>query len=404
MQRTSDRTCPVVHLPVRREDGLAPPPDYAGMLALQPVFPATLHDGREVWAVARHSVVREVLNDVRFSTDRRREGYPLLSASQPARRRDVPRNIIPMDPPEHPEARRAVTQEFTLRRINQLRPRIQQVVDERIDRLLEATQPVDLFEVLALPVPSLVICELIGVPYRDHAFFEDRSSRFLSAAASREERAAAVEELRDYMHTLVADKERNPTEDLLGRQARDGAEHGYLVELGVLLLVAGHETTASMIGLGTLALLQRPHLWEVVRTEPDRVPDVVEELLRWFTIAERVTVRVAIEDVELYGRQIRAGDGVLLLTNAANHDPEAVAHPDVIDPDQASRQHLAFGFGPHLCLGANLARAELEIALATLTRRVPGLRLAVPVSELRFRHESSIFGPLEIPVHAGTAR
>ncbi|GAA1382216.1 cytochrome P450 [Pseudonocardia kongjuensis] len=391
--------CPMRRFPAPRTDPLQPPTDYAQLLDSPPVTRTELFDGSRVWAVSGHAEVRALLADSRLSSDRRRPGFPVFTTSQPPRRTDVPRNMIAMDPPEHGPARRAVVGEFTAKRIAALRPWIQQIVDERIDALLAAPQPADLVRLLALPVPSLVICALLGVPYDDHEFFETRSARFLSAAASREERAGAVDELRDYMHGLVSAKEAAPSDDLIGRQIEAGTGHDDLVELAILLLIAGHETTANMIALGTVALLDRPHLLQLVREQPDRVPDVVEELLRHFTVAERVTVRVAAEDIEVAGVRIRAGEGVVLLTDAANHDPDAFPAPEELDPDrEEARRHLAFGYGPHLCLGANLARAELRIVFTTLFDRVPTLQVAVPRDELVFRHDSNIYGLESLPV------
>jgi cytochrome P450 len=317
--------------------------------------------------------------------------------------RDFRPSLISMDAPEHGPARRAVVGEFTVKRIQAMQPRIQQIVDGCIDALLATPRPADLVEALSLPVPSLVICELLGVPYRDHAFFQSRTGRFIRRTTSQEERTAAVDELRSYLDELVTEKEQEPGDDLLGRQIRKQREkgaidHEALVSLAFLLLVAGHETTANMISLGTLALLENPRSLAAIRQDPGRTPGAVEELLRYFTIVEFATSRVAVEDVELGGVLIRAGEGVVGLGNAANHDPAVFEHPDELDVERGARHHVAFGYGPHQCLGQNLARAELQIVFDTLLRRIPSLALAVPVDELPFKDDANIHGLYQLPV------
>jgi cytochrome P450 len=306
-----------------------------------------------------------------------------------------------MAPPEHGQARRAVIGEFTVRRIAAMRPRIQQIVDEHLDAILTGPRPVDLVEALCLP--SLVICELLGVTYSDHAIFQARSSEILSRTTSAEQRLSAVEEMLSYLGKLVAAKAKSPTDDLIGRQIRKQQEVGSvdfeeLVGLAFLLLVAGHETTVNMISLGTLALLERPDDVIAIRHDPGKIPGAVKELLRYFTIAEFETSRMAFEDVELGGVLIRAGEGVVTLVNTANRDPAAFERPDELGIERGARHHLAFGYGAHQRLGQNLARSEMQIVFDTLFRRVPGLRLAVPPDELSFKDDASIYGLHALPV------
>jgi cytochrome P450 len=296
-----------------------------------------------------------------------------------------------------------VVGEFTVRRMEALRPRIQQIVDGHLDLMLAGPRPADLVPALALPVPSLVICELLGVPYADHDFFQSRSSTLLRHSAPAAERERAADELTSYLDELVTGKEKAGADDLLGRQIAkrraDGPDgHDDLVGLAFLLLLAGHETTANMISLGTLALLEHPDDIEAIRQDPARTPGTVEELLRYFTIAELATSRVATQDAEIGGVLIRAGDGVVTLGNAANHDPDAFGQPDRLDIGRGARHHVAFGFGPHQCLGQNLARIELQIVFDTLFRRVPGLRLAAPVEDLPFKDDGTVYGLYSLPV------
>ncbi|MFC7585842.1 cytochrome P450 [Nonomuraea antimicrobica] len=277
-------------------------------------------------------------------------------------------------------------------------------MDEHIDAMLDGPRPADLVRDFALPVPSLVICELLGVPYDDHDFFQIHSAQLLNRRASEQERQHSILELAVYIDKLIAAKELEPTDDLLGRQIAKQRESGQedrpsLISMAFLLLIAGHETTANMISLGTYLLLERhPEAVTALRDQPDKIDNLVEELLRYFTIAEFAMARVALEDVELSGTVIPAGSGVLMLANAGNRDPEVFEDGESFDLDRGSRNHLAFGYGIHQCLGQNLARVELEIVFATLFRRIPDLRLAVPADQLTFKEEAAVYGMHELPV------
>jgi cytochrome P450 len=290
-----------------------------------------------------------------------------------------------------------------VKRVNAMRPRIQEIVDGLIDDILASEEPVDLVEKLSLPVPSLVICELLGVPYSEHDFFQENTAKILKRTVSFEERRAAFERVRGYLDQLITQKEADPGDDLLGRQIvklrEEGTyEHGAVLGLAFLLLVAGHETTANMISLGTVGLLQNPSQLETIKADPGKTLDAVEELLRYFTIVDTATARVAVEDVELDGVTIRSGEGVLALGYTANWDPAVFDEPDKLDITRGARHHVAFGFGPHQCLGQNLARAELQIVFDTLFRRIPSLRLAVDVDDLPFKEDASIYGLYRLPV------
>ena len=391
----------VAHLPMKRTCPFSPPPEYRRLREETPVTKVELPSG-EAWAVTRHENVRQMLTDPAFSADRRNPAFPALGTARPGADGFTP-SLAGMDPPEHGPARRAVLGEFTVKRMNALRPRIQQIVDECIDRMLAGPKPVDLVKALSLPVPSLVICELIGVPYSDHDFFQSRSTTLLSRNPDPQERKTAVDELRSYLHGLVTQKEADPTDDLLGRQVLKQHEtgtkdHDGLVALAFLLLAAGHETTANMISLSTVAMLEHPEQHARITSDPGKTPDAVEELLRYFTIAETVTSRVAVDDTEIDGVTIRAGEGVLGLTYAANRDPRAFENPDAFDVERGGRHHLAFGFGAHQCLGQNLARMELQIVIDTLVARIPGLRLGAPVEDLAFKDDAIVYGLYELPV------
>ncbi|MEU9456281.1 cytochrome P450 [Streptomyces sp. NPDC048277] len=303
-----------------------------------------------------------------------------------------------MDGAEHLSQRRWVTGEFTLKRIAALEPRLQQIVDERVDALLAGPRPADLVETLALPVPSLAICELLGVPYRDHGFFQERTNTMLRRTAARAEQGAAMLELNAYLDELLAHKQREPGDDLLTRLLDRTGDRKMSAGFGVLLLVAGHETTANMISLGTMTLLENPQSLAALRDDPTKTPGAVEEMLRYFTIGEYAVVRVAVEDTEIGGTTIRAGEGVIALSNTANRDPDAFDDPDLFDVTRDARAHLGFGYGSRSCLGQNPARAELRIVFDTLLRRIPGLRLAQPVDKLSFKEEGVVYRLHELPV------
>jgi cytochrome P450 len=387
--------------PMKRTCPFAPPPEYAQLRG--GAAQVELEDGKRVWTLTRLDDIRAMLADPRFSSDRLHPGFPVAEKNRVTQPTRFPLSMINMDPPEHGPVRRGIVGEFTVKRMRALQPRIQEIVDEHIDALLAGPKPADLVHALSLPVPSLVICEQLGVPYADHEFFQARSSTLLNREVTQDVRIQAVDELQDYLDKLITAKEGEPTDDLLGRQIvkqRESGDydHDALVSMAFLLLIAGHETTANMISLGTVALLENPDQLAAIKADPGKTLDAVEEMLRYFTIAEFATSRVAIEDVEIGGTTIRAGEGVLGLSYAANRDEEAFSDADMFDIGRGARHHVAFGFGPHQCLGQNLARMELQIVFDTLFRRIPGLKLAAPVEALPFKHDSAIFGLHCLPV------
>jgi cytochrome P450 len=379
------------------------PPEVYGELREQPtISKVKFPNGDDVWAVTKLEDARAALLDTTLSSMRGYEGFPTFQTGERVAREGGVPTLVEMDPPMHGPARQAVVGEFTVRRMEALRPRIQQIVDELIDAMLAGEGPVDLMEAFALPVPSLVICELLGVPYTDHDFFQTRSTAILSQEISPEERDGNFQELQGYLYKLVVSKEENPTEDLIGRQivkAReaDAYDRTAMVAMSFLLLLAGHETTANMISLGTVTLLQNPDQLESITRDPSKTLSAIEELLRYTTITDTVTMRLATADVELGGQTIKAGEGVAVLGFAANTDPAAFERPGEFDIERGARHHVAFGFGPHQCLGQNLARLELQIVFDTLFRRIPGLKLAQPVEELQGK-EALVYGIRELLV------
>lgn len=292
-----------------------------------------------------------------------------------------------------------MTGDFLVKRIEQLRPRIQRIVDEALDAMIAKGQPADLVADFAFPVPSLVICELLGVPYDDHEYFQELSRRLLDSTAGPGAVAEALDALTDYMAQLAASKKGEPDGIVARLATRDDLTPEEVASNSVLLLLAGHETTANMTSLSVLALLQNPEQLARLRAEPELTRGAVEELLRYLTIVHNGVPRTALEDVEFDdGLQVRAGEGVLAMLGAANRDEELFGDGDRLDIGRDARRHLAFGFGVHQCLGQPLARVELQIALATLLRRLPELRLAIPFEDVRFRTSALIYGLHELPV------
>ncbi|MFI7448311.1 cytochrome P450 [Nonomuraea sp. NPDC049714] len=386
-------------LQIARSCPYAPPAQHVEMRDNGGIARVRLPNGQEAWALSRMDHLRAMMTDPRFSSDRDHPHYPSFRAGAvPSSTGGSRKILINMDPPEHGPARRAITGEFTVRRVAELRPRIQEIVDELIDAMLAGPQPVDLVRAFSLPVPSLVICQMLGVPYADHDFFQAHTATLVNRDTPPDELQETMKALWVYLAELVHGKIREPGDDVLSRQLADGADPEDVVALALLLLVAGHETTANMISLGVLALLERPEQLAALLADPSRTPMAVEELLRYFTIAEYGNSRVAMDDVELAGTTIRAGEAVVSLSNTADHDPEIFPDADRLKLDRGARNHLAFGYGRHQCLGQNLARLELEIVFSTLFRRVPSLRLAVPAGELPFKNDAEIYGVHRLPV------
>ncbi|MFF8594732.1 cytochrome P450 [Streptomyces sp. NPDC015220] len=397
---TTPQSSEAVAFPQSRTCPYHPPAGYDPLRAARPLARVTLYDGRAAWLVTGHAAARDLLADPRLSSDRTRDGFPAVTP-RVAAFRDRKTALLGVDDPDHRTQRRKMIPSFTVKRATALRPRIQQIVDELLDAMVAQGPPAELVSAFALPVPSMVICELLGVPYADHEFFEEQSRRLLRGPTVADTMAAR-DLLEEYLGDLIDRKRKEPGDGLLDelvrqRTAGDEPDRAELVALAVILLVAGHETTANMISLGTFTLLQHPDRLAELRGDPALLPQAVEELMRLLSIADGL-VRQATEDIEVAGTTIRAGDGVLFATSVINRDQDVYAAPDSLDLHRPTRHHVAFGFGTHQCLGQNLARTELEIALGALIRRLPGLRLAAPPEEIPFKPGDTIQGMLELPV------
>ncbi|MGD3111739.1 cytochrome P450 [Streptomyces sp. YGL11-2] len=405
---TAERTAPLdapdapdaLAVPATRAPGCPfdPAPRVARAVHEEPVTRATLWDGSACWLVTRHQDVRQVLGDQRFSADAHLPGFPFLTAGG----REIlsgGTTFIRQDDPEHARLRRMLTADFMVKKVEAMRPEVQRLADELIDRMTDGRTSADLVTDFALPLPSLVICLLLGVPYEDHGYFQERSRILLSLRSTAEEVRTAQLELVAYLTRLAESKQERPDDGIVSRLvARGELSFAEIATMGRLLLVAGHETTANMTALSTLALLRNPDQLARLRAEPSLVKGAVEELLRYLTIVHNGVPRVATEDIEVGGRTIRAGEGVLCTINTANRDEDVFPGGDALDVTRDARRHVAFGFGVHQCLGQPLARVELQIAVETLIHRLPGLRLDVPFEDVAFRSDMAIYGVHSLPV------
>jgi cytochrome P450 len=387
-----------MELPIDRRPGCPfdPPPELDGLPAMSRLdFP----DGHTGWLATGHTAARTVLGDPRFTTRQDLKHQPLAAATRPggADRPPPPGFFAAVDPPDHTRYRRLLTGQFTVRRMRLLEPRIEQITAEHLDAMAEAGPPADLVRRYALPIPSLVICELLGVPYGDHEFFQRQSARIVKIGGAADG-ARAMAELMGYLADLVRRKRAEPGDDLLSGLIGDLTDEE-LTNVALLLLVAGHETTANMLALGAFALLEHPEQRALLDSE-DGVENAVEELMRWLSILHvGAPTRAALEDVEVAGALVRKGETVALSLPVINRDPELFDDPGALRLDrEEARRHLAFGHGVHQCLGQQLARIEMRIGYRALFERFPSLRLAVPAAEVPMKSRAVVYGVEELPV------
>jgi cytochrome P450 len=400
----TDDPGPATDRPVTtRRDGFGPAPDVVAVREGEGIVRVPTPFGPPAWLLTRYDDVRRMLGDA----DDFANGWTPEDLGQGAAR--DPRqlsgeragNLLALDPPDHTRLRRLLTGEFTVRRMRRLEPRIVEIVDAHLDALEHRGPPADLVSGYALPIPSLVICELLGVPPADQDEFQARTARQLDTTLPEEQRVALAAEALAYMQGLVARARDDPGDDLIGMLIREHADDladDELVGIANLLLVAGHETTSNMLALGTLALLRDPSQLALVRDDPDAVGPAVEELLRWLAIVNSGSPRLARTDVVIDPVTIRRGDLVVFNLPAANRDPELIEDPERLDVTRTAAPHVAFGHGIHHCLGAPLARLEMRVAFPALLRRFPTLRLAVEDDAVHFASHRAIHGLVELPV------
>ena len=376
-------------------------PLFAQLRRDEPVSRIQLAYGEPAWLATRYEDVKTVLADARFSRAAaagRDEPRSRVHEGQPG-------NILSLDPPEHSRLRRLVSKAFTARRVEALRPRAQEIADALADAMLAGGPPADLVEGFGFPLPTTVICELLGVPAEDRDRFRVWAGALLSTTRfTPAEVAGHVRSLDDYMAGLIAQHRQNRRDDLLGalvaaRDDEDRLSEEEMLSLAVGLLVAGHETTATQIPNFAYMLLTHPGQMTELRADPGLLPQAVEELLRHVPLGGGASsARYALEDVELGGVTVRAGEAVVVQLASANRDESVFPHPDEIDLGRQESPHVGFGFGPHHCLGAPLARMELQVALRTLLTRFPGLRLADTGHDIDWKTGLATRGPARMLV------
>ena len=402
-------TCPV-HEPMPMPDRggllLEPMPELMSLLRDEPVRKVRFPNGIEAWFLSGYEHFRAVLNDPRFSN--RRDSTPPgpLRAMEPEADVDpvmtAAGNFITTDGEEHQHYRRKLTKEFMVKRIAALRPRIQQIVDEHLDDVARRSGPVDLVRAFTLPVPSMVIAELLGVPYEQRMAFQHAANTILRLTATAEEAMESWNGLGEILATVFDARTSAPQEDMISHLLLEQPDlsREELTTICITLLIAGHETTANFSGLAIAHLLRQPEQLAKFRQHPDNAAQSVEEIMRYLlglTGGGGLTRR-ALADVEIGGQLIRAGEWVVAGMSAANLDPALCPHAERLDLDRGRVPHVAFGHGPHQCLGQNLARAEMEIMLVSLFSRFPGLRLAESIEDLPYRAEMVVPGFHALPV------
>jgi cytochrome P450 len=386
-----------VLMPLRR-DGLDPVAELGRLRAKEPVSKLPITFGVNFWLVTGYEEAKAVLSDTKaFSND-----FANLTGAGATSQQD-PGGLGFADPPVHTRLRKLLTPEFTMRRLSRLTPGIERIVEQQLDAIAAATGPVDLVQEFALPIPSLVICELLGVPYEDRDAFQHlamaRFDLFGGAGAS----LGAISESLEYLLGVVRKQRENPGDGLLGmiiKEHGDEVDDRELAGLADGVLTGGFETTASMLALGALVLLQDEEIFKQVHDDDAVVNGFVEEILRYLAVVQVAFPRFAREDVEVAGVQISKGDVVAVSLSGANRDEALGPDLEHVDANRIPTSHLSFGYGVHRCIGAELARMELRAAYPALVRRFPRMRLAKPPEELTFRKVSIVYGVESLPVLA----
>ncbi|WP_378732910.1 cytochrome P450 [Nocardia brasiliensis] len=390
----------ITMLPTERRPGCPfdPPAELIDARRRGPISHYTFPGGEPGWLITGYDLVRSILADSRFSSRRELMLDPRTDYSGVEIPPAPPGEFLLMDEPQHGRYRKPLVSKFTARRMRLLTERVEQITPDHLDAMEKAGPPTDLVTAFARPIPAIMICELLGVPYVDRGSFQEHVESFMNGETSDEDQIAAVTATYDYLTTLVAAKRANPTDDVLGDLIDTDLTDEELRGMALILLAAGFDTTANMLALGTFALLRHPEQLAALRADPALTDRAVEELLRYLSVA-KTFMRTALEDVELGGQTIKAGQVVIASYHTANRDPERFTDPHTLDLRRRADGHLAFGHGTHLCLGAQLARVEMRVAFPALINRFPTLRLAVPAEEVALRPETAdIYGVKSLPV------
>lgn len=390
--------------PVRRTMPDIPPTEHLELLEEgRGVCPFTMEDGRPAWLAASHEAVRSLLADRRISNNPAK--VPSFSQREALQkeRGQFSRHLFNMDSPEHDIARRMVAEDFTPRHAEAVRPYFEEVFGAIVDEIVRKGPPTEIVEAFAFPVATRTICKVLDIPEEDCEYFQKRTEQIIEMDRG-EENLEAVIELRGYVESVVQQRTRKPGDDLLSRMiVRAKASKDItlsdadLVDNAMFLLVAGHEPSANMLGLGVMALAEFPDVAEELRAEPNLWPGAIDEMLRYYTIA-RATKRVAAADIDYEGQQIKEGDAVIVLLDTSNRDPQVYSDPHRLDIRRPAGNHLAFSYGPHQCLGKHLVRVQLETALRAVADRLPGLRLDVAKEDTPFRGDALSYGPRQLRV------
>lgn len=375
---------------------------YTDLRASEPVSRVSLPSGHQAWLVTRYDDVRAILSDPWFSRNLFYPGAPCLI--EPGDFSTGERSILNLDPPDHTRLRRLAAKAFTTRRIEEMRGRVEEITEELLGAMSTKAPPVDLIEEFAFLLPTAVICEVLGVPFEDREGFRRWSTTIVTPMQhGREAVAAAMHECTAYMGQLIARKRREPGDDVLtglieARDDDDRLTEPELIDLMTQMLLAGHETTVSLIGSAVVLLARHPDQLAALRADPTLVPSAIEEVLRYESPADSTLLRVATADVTVGDVTIRKGEGVIAHTGSASFDEARFPDPVAFDVTRQDNPHMGFGHGIHFCFGAPLARLEGQVALAALLRRFPDLRLAVLPEEIEWRPPLSVRGPVTVPV------
>lgn len=390
----------VATLPTSRDPDrpFDPPAELAGIRERHPLVRMTYPDGHDGWLATGYQAVRAVLADRRFSSRYELVHLPVPMEGAPPELPPAPvGDLTGIDPPEHTRLRRLLVGYFTVRRMRALAERVEEITAARLDAMERGGAPVDLVTAFAAPIPALVICELLGVPYADRDTFQRHVHTLTDMSSAPEEKGAAIDALHAYLLDLVRAKRAAPGDDILSSLTAGDLSDDELAGTGSFLLGAGLDTTANMLGLGTFALLRHPAQLAALRSDPGIVDGAVEELLRFLTITH-TNVRAALEDVEVEGQLIRAGESVTVSMQAANRDPAQYPEPDTLDLRRRATGHLTLGHGIHQCLGQQLARVEMRVAFPALVNRLTALRLDCEPAAVPLRTRSTIYGVHHLPV------
>ncbi|HET8842901.1 MAG TPA: cytochrome P450 [Ktedonobacteraceae bacterium] len=384
-----------------------PFPFYAQLRDQAPVFPVKLPTRQCAWLITRYDDVLNALKDERLAKDPRRAMTPEQLKKLPwvpSMFKPLERNMLDLDSPDHTRLRALVHKAFTPRLIEQMRDQIQALTDELLDKA-EQNGGMDLIADFALPLPLTMIGRILGVPAQDNPKFHRWTKTLISGGASRNlfVLIPSVMRFMGYMKKLIKERRANPTDDLITAlvQAKDGSDQlseDEILAMVFLLLIAGHETTVNLIGSGSLALLEHPDQLALLRNEPSLIKTAIEELVRFVCPVEMATERYTREALTIAETTIPRGELVMAVIGSANRDPNYFDNPDELDITRTNNRHLAFGHGPHYCLGASLARLEGQIAINTLVQRMPNLRLNIAQDQIRWRGTFVLRGLEALPV------